>query len=131
MQNLNWLAVIVAAASSFLLGGLWYSPVMFGARWGREARMEMKPGSGHPARVFGLSYLFALISAAVFAWWIGPNPTLQDALKYGLLAGAGFVGASFGINYQFANRSTLMWLIDAGYHTAQFLLFGLVLGLWP
>jgi hypothetical protein len=108
MQELNWLAVIVAAASSFLLGGLWYSPM-----------------------VFGSSLLCALIAAAVFAWWIGPNPALPDALKHGLLAGAGLVAASFGINYQFANRSTLTWLIDGGYHTAQFLSFGLVLGLWP
>ena len=42
-----------------------------------------------------------------------------------------FVGASFGINYQFANRSLLMWLVDAGYHAAQFVLFALVLALWP
>ena len=40
------------------------------------------------------------------------------------------VAASFGINYQFANRSLTLWLIDGGYHTVQFLLFGLVLGLW-
>jgi hypothetical protein len=131
MHDLNGWAVIVAAASSFLLGGLWYSPAMFGRLWSREAKIGKEPGAGHPARVFGLSFLFALGSAAVFAGWVGPDPTLPDALTCGLLAGAGFVAASFGINYQFANRSTLMWLIDGGYHTVQFLLFGLVLGLWP
>jgi hypothetical protein len=51
-------------------------------------------------------------------------------LHHGLLVGAGFVAASFGINYQFANRSFKLWLIDGGYHTVQFVLFGLVLGLW-
>ena len=51
-------------------------------------------------------------------------------MAYGLLAGAGMVAASFGINCQFANRSLTLWLIDGGYHTVQFLLFGLVLGLW-
>ena len=40
------------------------------------------------------------------------------------------VAASFGINYQFANRSALMWLIDGGYHTVQFGIYGLILGLW-
>jgi hypothetical protein len=30
----------------------------------------------------------------------------------------------------FANRSALLWLIDGGYHTAQFVLFGLIIGLW-
>ena len=133
MQDLNWLAVIVAAASAFLLGGLWYSPALFGKIWGREAKIEKGAGSeaGHPAKVFGISFVFALIAAAVFAWWIGPDVALPESLGYGLLAGAGFAATSFGINYQFANRSLLMWLIDGGYHTMQFLLFGLVLGIWP
>jgi hypothetical protein len=71
-----------------------------------------------------------VIAAFAFAVWLGPNPALQTAVLKGLVAGSCFVAASFGINYQFASRSTLMWLIDGGYHTAQFVLFGLVLGLW-
>jgi hypothetical protein len=46
------------------------------------------------------------------------------------LAGFGFVATSFGINYQFAQRPFVLWLIDGGYHTVQFLLFGLIIGLW-
>jgi uncharacterized protein DUF1761 len=80
--------------------------------------------------VFGLSFLFCVIAAAAFAVWIGPNPPLETALVKGLVAGSCFVATSFGINYQFASRSIPMLLIDAGYHTVQFILFGLVLGLW-
>ncbi|HKE95711.1 MAG TPA: DUF1761 domain-containing protein [Povalibacter sp.] len=130
MNDLNWWAIIVAAAGSFALGGPWYSKALFGDVWNREANNPCPPGSGHPVKVFGLSFLFSLIAAAAFAYWLGPNPPLGYALCRGLLAGACFVAASFGINYQFANRSFLMWLIDGGYHTVQFLLFGLVLGLW-
>lgn len=81
--------------------------------------------------MFGVAFVFALIAAWVFAWALGPDPALEDALLMGLAVGAAFVGASFGINYQFADRSFLMWAIDAGYHTAQFVLFALVLSLWP
>jgi hypothetical protein len=87
-------------------------------------------GSRHPARVFGVSFVFSLIAAFAFACWLGPAPALSDAITRGLLAGFGMVAASFGINYQFANRSTALWLVDGGYHTVQFLLFGLILGLW-
>jgi hypothetical protein len=130
MEGLNVWAVLLAAASSFLLGGPWYSPALFGTAWKRAANDTREPGSGHPAKVFGLSFAFSLVAATAFAYWLGPNPPLDHALGRGLLAGACFVGACFGINYQFANRSTTMLLIDGGYHTAQFLLFGLVLGLW-
>jgi hypothetical protein len=125
---MNHWAVLVAAVSSFLLGGLWYSPMLFGNAWNRENGGV--PPAGHPARVFAVALLFSLVAAACFAWWLGPAPSLPSALQAGALAGGGFVAASFGINYQFAQRSFLLWLIDGGYHLLQFLLFGLVLGLW-
>jgi hypothetical protein len=130
MEALNGWAILVAAVASFLLGGPWYSPALFGNAWNRESGDSRPKGQGHPAKVFGVSFLFSLIAATAFAYWLGPNPPLSYALSHGLLAGACFVAASFGINYQFANRSFLLWLIDGGYHTVQFLLFGLVLGLW-
>jgi len=130
MNGINGFAVVVAALASFLLGGPWYSRALFGGIWHREAADSRPAGSHHPARVFAVSFVFSLIAATAFAWWLGPNPPLSFALSHGLIAGACLVATSFGINYQFANRSTLMWLIDGGYHTVQFVLFGLVLGLW-
>jgi len=132
MSGVNIWAVLVAAISSFALGGLWYSPVMFHKLWNREAgRGENPEKMKHPGRVFGVAFVFALIAAWAFAYWLGPDPELRDALHKGLVAGAGFVAASFGLNYQFANRSFLMWAIDGGYHTVQFVIFALVLSLWP
>jgi hypothetical protein len=32
-MDINWLAVLAAAAASFLLGGLWYSPILFAKPW--------------------------------------------------------------------------------------------------
>lgn len=131
MKDINTWAVLVAAASSFLLAGLWYSRNFLGGLWNREAGRGDKTGEGHhPAGVFGVSFLLSVVAAYAFAVWLGPNPPLETAVLKGFVAGSCFVAASFGINYQFASRSTLMWLIDGGYHTAQFVVFGLVLGLW-
>ena len=133
-MSINYLAVIVAAVSSFLLGGPWYSDALFKKAWMRAAGYsgDTMPDKTqkHPAYVFGISFVFALIAAFVFAIWIGPNPPLGYALGRGLMAGGGLVATSLGINFLFSNRSVLLWAIDAGYHVAQFLLFGLVLGLW-
>ena len=125
---MNIWAVLLAAVSSFVLGGLWYSEALFGRSWNAENGGVKQ--AAHPARVFGIAFVFSLVAAVAFAIWLGPAPSLGAALKAAGLAGFGFVAASFGINYQFAQRSFKLWLIDGGYHTAQFLLFGLVLGLW-
>lgn len=128
MPDINILAVVAAAVSSFLLGGLWYSSVLFEAVWVREAGVAEQ--SGHGPAVFGISFVFTLISAVAFAWWLGPEPPLGEAVLAGLVVGVCFVATSFGVNYQFAGRSITLWLIDGGYHLLQFLLFGLILGVW-
>ena len=130
MGDVNLLAVLIAAASSFVLGGLWYSNALFGKAWRREFKDQRTPGDGHPAKVFGLSFAFALIAALAYAWLMPAPADPAAALTQGLVVGAGVVAASFGINYQFAGHSTTLWLIDGGYHTAQFVLYGLIIGLW-
>src|SRR5947209_4008127 len=119
MGEINVTAVFLAAVTSFFLGGLWYSPALFGRLWNREAGRSADAQAFHPARVFAISFFLALFSATSFAFLIGPKPPLPGALLRGLIIGAA-VATSFGINYQFANRSILLWLIDGGYHTVQF-----------
>ena len=125
---MNLLAIVIAAASSFLVGGLWYSKALFGATWNAENGGQMKQ-EGHPAKVFGISFAFSLVAAMAFGVLVGAAPGLEVALRTGVLAGVGIAATSFGINYQFASRSFKLFLIDGGYHVLQFVLFGLVFGL--
>jgi hypothetical protein len=45
-------------------------------------------------------------------------------------AGLCWVTGSLGINYLFERRSMRLFLINGGYHTLQFTLYGVVWGLW-
>jgi hypothetical protein len=127
-MDFNIWAVLVSAVASFFVGGFWYSPALFGRLWQRESKNPKQ--DGHQAKVFVISFIFALIAATAFAFVLGSNPPLSKSLQLGLICGACFVAASFGHNYQFANRSMIMWLIDGGYHTVQFIIYGLIIGLW-
>ena len=130
MQHLNYLAILVSALCVFLLGAPWYSKVLFGPAWGRANGLDPKAGRhGHPAKVFGLSFAFALIAAFAFAWWLGPEPEIHYAFHRGLIAGV-LVATSFGINYLFADKPLVLLAIDGGYHIVQFLAYAVVLGLW-
>ena len=65
-EGINWLAVLAAAVSAFLLGGIWYGP-LFKHAWCRENGMDPNaPPQGHPAKVFGTAFVAALIAAAAF-----------------------------------------------------------------
>lgn len=129
IPDLNWLAVLAAAVSAFMLGGLWYGP-LFKRVWCREAGVDPDASPKHPARVFGIAFACSLFAAFAFAWFIGPRPDMHHAVHAGVMIGVAWVAMSFGINYAFAQRSFKLWLIDGGYHTLQFALYGLILGLW-
>lgn len=128
-EGINWLAVVAAALSAFVLGGVWYGP-LFKHAWSREAGIDMDRPPGHPARIFGVAFVAALASAVMFAWLLGARPQAHLAIHHGVLVGLAFVAMSFAINYSFAGRSLKLWLIDGGYHVLQFTLYGVILGLW-
>lgn len=128
-MELNWIAVIVAAVSAFVLGGLWYGP-LFGRKWQALVGLSDEDAkNANMVRTFGGAFVLSLLAAAVFGLFLGPNPGVEFATGAGLAAGLFWVAASFGINYLFAQRPFGLWLIDGGYATFQFTLYGLVFGL--
>lgn len=130
MADVNLWAVLACGVSSLLLGGLWYSPLLFGNRWqGLAGLSNTQMESGGHARIFGLAFVLSLIAAYVFAVFLGRDMGLGPAIGAGTSAGLFWVTASFGINYLFERRPLCLWLINGGYHTLQFTLFGLILGL--
>lgn len=132
MPEFNIWAVLVATVGAFVLGGLWYSPALFGNVWQREAGIsDERMKSANMGVIFGLAFVLCLVASLVFALFLGPRPPLALGLGAGFAAGLCWVSASFGINYLFERKSLKLFLINAGYHTLQFTIIGLALALLP
>jgi len=130
MPQVNLIAVLVCGVASLVLGGAWYSPLLFGKAWQRAAGLsDEQASSGNMAMIFGLAFVLSLIAAYVFGMFLGASMPLAGAVGAGFAAGLCWVAASFGINYLFERRPVALWLINGGYQTLQFTLFGLILGL--
>lgn len=131
MMDLNVWAVLVAALLSFVLGGLWYSPVLFGKVWMRETGItEESQKHRAMAKVFALAFIASLIIAFNLAMFLGPAASLASGAFYGFLAGFGWVAMAFAINDLFEGRSLKLYLINAGYHAITFTVMGAVIGVW-
>jgi hypothetical protein len=131
MPEINLWAVLAAAVSSMILGGLWYSPVLFGKAWSAASGVtEAQAKAANMARTMGTAFVLSVLGAAVFAMFLGPKPAPMFATAAGLSAGLCWVAGSFGINYLFEQRPLRLFLINGGYHTMQYTLIGLVLGVW-
>jgi len=130
VRAFEWLPSLLAALSAFVLGGLGYSPVLFGRIWQREAGLSDEQLKGaNRARIFGVSFLLCLLAAIAFSMVITPEASFFMAFHSGVGVGLFWVATSFGVNYLFELKSFKLWLINAGYHTTQFTLYGLIFGL--
>lgn len=129
-SNINWLSVIVAAVSTFLVGGIWYGP-LFGKAWMKlfnKSEDDLKKRS--VPKTFGWSLLLAFIAALNLEMFLGPEMTVGTGAFVGFLTGFGWVATFLGILYLFEMQSLKAFIINAGYCTLSLTLMGAILGAW-
>ncbi len=133
MENvsINHFAVFAAALSMFIIGGLWYSPTMFGKQWLKILNKdESFLKTGNKGKIFGVSFLLALISSYTLAGFVSGYEQWQWGLIGGLLVGFGWLVTAFGVVYLFERRPLAHFAINAGYLVVSYVVMGLIIGIW-
>jgi hypothetical protein len=130
MQTLNIWAILVAAVSAFLVGGLWYS-VLFAGVWKRANGFTDNRPPPSPAKTFGISFVLSLIMSFNLAMFLNdPKTTAAWGATAGFLAGFGWVAMGIGIISLFESRPLSYVLVNGGYMTVALTLMGAILGAW-
>lgn len=130
ISTINRFAVLVAALIAFLLGRLWYSPLLFYKAWMAENHFteeDLKRGS--PVKIYGFSFLWSLVMAANLAMYL--NDPATDAAwgaTAGFLAGFGWAAMMIFVVGLFERKSTRYLLINGGYATVALTLMGWIIG---
>jgi hypothetical protein len=128
--SINWLSVLVAAISAFMVGGIWYGP-LFGKAWMSAFNFtEEELAKRNMGMVFGVAFLLSLIAAINLEMFLGPEASIGFGTAAGFAAGLGWVGTFLGILYLFEHRSLKAWAVNAGYCTVALTVMGVVLGAW-
>lgn len=129
--DLNWLAVLVAAAANVVIGFLWYSPPAFGRRWMELIGRSQQDLSG-AGPYYALTVVGALISSFVIATIVNAigADTFADGFQVGFAGWLGFTFPATMADYLFAGRSSRLWLINNSYTLIAFLVMGMILAGW-
>jgi hypothetical protein len=124
----NWIAVLVAAIVSMVIGIIWYGP-LFGKKWMEMSGKTMKDFEGMKSKMpimYLKGFVMALITAYVLATiigWLGVN-TIVDGAVIGVWAWIGFVATvQYGSVLWEGKRHKLFLL-----NTAQSLVSLIVMG---
>jgi hypothetical protein len=138
----NYLAVLVAAIVIFMLGGLWYSPLLFAKRWialqGRtEEQMRADAAAANMPVLYISAFICSLIIAYMMAHFFGHMAdagAMAPSAGHGALLGFGaWLGFAAPTSYAtaiFSGTPRQKWLIDSGYNLVSFVLAGAILGAW-
>lgn len=131
-STLNIPAILAAAVLAFVLGGMWYSPLLFGKAWMQENNLtdeELKKGNS--TRIFGFSFLWSLVMAFNLGMFLNdPGTTTSFGTLAGFLTGFGWIAMGIFIVGLFERRSTRYMLINAGYMVVTLTLMGFIIGIW-
>jgi hypothetical protein len=128
----NWFAIAAAVVSNFVIGGLWYSPLLFVNPWLRM--------SGVQKRVFDQGLLKALLgdlfSAAAMALalnqvirWSG-IAGIGSGLLVGLAVWVGFVASVLITQVTYEHRLFAFFAISSGYRLVTLGAMGAILSAW-
>jgi hypothetical protein len=128
--NINWLSVLVAAVSSFVLGAIWYGP-LFGKAWMKVNGFKEEDLKGQNFfRIYGLAFLLMVIASFVLEMFIGYEADWTFGILAGFFAGIGWVATMMGVMYLFEMESGSKYLINAGYSVLALMVMGAILGAW-
>lgn len=145
LLKLNYLVVLGVAVAGFVLGSLWYSPLLFAKAWMKEMGLtpqDCQGGKSKMVRMLGSTFVLTFISTAVLAVLVSehqliaqgaPSLGLLGGAKVGLFVGVGLVAARECVNHLFSMKSWKLFLIVTGHDIVLCTLQGALLGqfLWP
>ncbi len=130
--DLNWFAVIVVAIGYFVLGMLWWSPLLFGKMWMKLMNVQKHDKPEGMAQAMIGSVVCALVMTVILSnvvYW-SQAITFMTGMGIGFLVWLGFV-VTTSLNAVFFEKKKLaLWAITAGYYLVGLVIAGGVLAIW-
>jgi len=134
--GVNFIAVIIAAFVSMIIGSLWYSHLLFGNVWAKLMGFGKKEMETAKKRGMAKLYLVNFVASIVMAYVLGyliyfTNITLAfDGAVFGLLIWVGFfvpllVGSSL-----WENRPVKLFFVNAFYWLVTLATMASLLAVW-
>lgn len=159
-MEMNFYAILVAAASTLVVGAVWYSPMLFANAWMKENGLtEEQLKKGNMLKIFGLTFIFSIMIAMIMQvltihqfgaiGMVGGDPTkalpsynafmadygtvfrtFKHGALHGFMTGLFFALPLIAINGLFERKSWKYIFIHAGYWIVCLTIMGAIVCGW-
>ena len=119
-EELNFLAILLAAVGKFIVGGMWFSKILFGALWLQETGLKMDElgDSKKPMIITMISGILFVFTVAVLLSMMTLD--LTSAIAIAVIMAIGISGAQSLPSFLFEGRPMKLYLIYATQYVAEF-----------
>lgn len=131
--GVNYLSIVLAAAASFLFGGIWYGALSRSWLAAIDKTEEQIKSAGRSMPfLFALTIMAQLVMAWVLAGVLGHLGPGQMTLRTGLITAAlcwlGFVATTLVVNHGYQGERWSLTAIDGGHWLGVLLIQGAIIG---
>lgn len=109
IADVSWAAVIVGAVVSFLVGWLWYSPMLFGRKWAEGLGLKLGTANDMPVGAM----VAQIIGLLLMSWFVAVTAA-SEALLTVIMATIAFTALGYS-GGMFAKQNTYVRNVNAGY----------------
>jgi hypothetical protein len=135
-MKIKYPAVIVAALVHYILGGIWYSPLLFqnkflqNINWSPEKLAEIEKQSH--AKELAIAFVGSLVLVYILAHFVQYTKatTAMAGIQTAFWLWLGFIVTTQLATVIFEQRPLGLYLINIGYQLVGCALAGLILALW-
>jgi hypothetical protein len=135
-MKIKYPAVIVATLAHYILGGLWYSPLLFGNKfiqlinWTPE-RLRQVENESH-AKELAIAFVMSLVLVYILAHFVQYTKatTAMGGIQTAFWLWLGFVVTTQAPTVIFEGRSFGLFIINVSYQLVGCALAGAILAMW-
>ncbi|UNK70576.1 DUF1761 domain-containing protein [Microbacterium sp. H1-D42] len=137
VPEINYWAVLIATASSMVVGSIWYAKGVFGRRWAKLANIDIDNPNGNPVLAIITTVIVSFITAWVLAgassiaWHFYEGSYFWAAVVTSVALWAGFTAARFITHDAFEGRSTKLTTLNIAHELVTILVMAIIIGVWP
>lgn len=134
IPEINWVAVLLAAVSSMVIGAIWYAKPVFGRRWMRLTGLTDETLRGTAVLPLIITFVVSFLTAAVLA---GSAALAQhfyegsfflNAVLTSVILWIGFTAARMITHDLFERRNSSLTVLNLAHELVTVVVMGLVIG---
>lgn len=128
-SELNFMAILLATIAKFMVGGFWFSKLVFGRAWLEEVgHIEEELVSPVNALIIAMCTCFLVVFSLAIIYQIMALD-LRASLAVTVIMALGVTMAQMGLSFAFEGRSLRLFLIYATQCVTEFVIIALILNL--